>query len=127
MKMKIGRHFEFDASHSLPQNEIYGPCGNLHGHRYELVIEVCGEMTSEGWICNFSDVKKIVNQEILEKFDHAHLNDYINVPTAENICLFIAEHLKSRIEKETPNIQLSRIKLYETSKCYAAVDYDVEG
>lgn len=120
--MKIGRHFEFDASHCLPQREIYGTCSQLHGHRYELVVELCGEVAQEGWIANFSDVKKIINEEIIKKFDHSYINDYIEIPTVENICLYIADHLKSSFENK--NLYLSKIKLYETSNCYATIEFN---
>ena len=79
MICKVGRHFEFEASHKLPNDEIYGKCSNLHGHRYELEIEVEGELKESGWICNFSEIKEIVNIAIVEKFDHAHLNQYFEV------------------------------------------------
>lgn len=119
MQMKVGRHFEFEASHQLPKEEIYGLCSNLHGHRYELDVEVRGTVGKEGWICNFSEIKAIVQKKILDKFDHAYLNDYFEVPTAENIIMWIDATLTKALEGK--NYELCRVRLYETSKCYAEI------
>ncbi len=119
MRCRVGRHFEFEASHKLPNNAIYGKCSNLHGHRYELEIEVEGELQENGWICNFSEIKEIVNDTIIEKFDHAYLNQYFEIPTVENIARYVYEELSRKfLGKE---YVLARIKVYETSKCYAEI------
>lgn len=117
MQMKVGRHFEFEASHKLPDEEIYGECRKLHGHRYELDIEVAGEVGEDGWVCNFAELKEIVQFCILDRFDHSYLNDYFEIPTAENIVIFIDEVLSKELEGK--NYKVSRIRLHETSKCYA--------
>lgn len=119
MQMKAGRHFEFEASHKLPDEEIYGVCNNLHGHRYELDIEITGEIGKEGWICNFSEIKKIVQTCVLDKFDHAYLNNFFDIPTAENIVVYIDEVLSKELDSKS--YQVSRIRLHETSKCYVEI------
>ena len=58
MKTKIGRKFIFESAHQL-NGEIYGRCGNLHGHRYELTIEIEGEVNQFGWICDFEELDEI--------------------------------------------------------------------
>ncbi|NLL72986.1 MAG: 6-carboxytetrahydropterin synthase QueD [Clostridiales bacterium] len=119
MRCKVGRHFEFEASHSLPEEGIYGKCSNLHGHRYELEVEVEGQIQKEGWVCNFTEIKQIVNDAIIEKFDHAHLNDFFEIPTVENMARYIFDEL-SKLFGEN-EYELSKIRLYETSKCYAEI------
>lgn len=118
--MKIGKKFEFEASHKLPDDEVYGKCCRLHGHRYELIVEIEGEVNQQGWICNFNKLKEIVENQIIEKYDHSYLNDYIEVPTVENIIIEIGKILRNRIEKEKFNI--SKIVLYETSNSYAEIN-----
>jgi 6-pyruvoyltetrahydropterin/6-carboxytetrahydropterin synthase len=120
MQMKVGRHFEFEASHKLPDEEIYGQCRNLHGHRYELDIEVIGEVGKEGWVCNFSELKGIVQHCILDKYDHAYLNYYFEIPTAENMVIYMDEVLSKEFADK--NYKVSRIRLHETSKCYAEIE-----
>lgn len=119
MDIKIGRHFEFESSHKLPNDPIYSVCSNLHGHRYELDIEVQGEITKNGWVCNFSELKEIVQINVLDKFDHGYLNDYFEIPTAENIIIYIDKILSKELENKT--YKVSKIRLYETSKCYVEI------
>lgn len=119
MRCKVGRHFEFEASHKLPDKEIYGKCSSLHGHRYELEIEVEGELKDSGWICNFSEIKEIVNKTIIEKFDHTHLNQYFEIPTVENIAQYVYEKVSREfIDKD---YKLTRVRIYETNNCYAEI------
>ena len=53
MIMTIGSTFTFEAAHKLPNEEVYGKCKKLHGHRYELTVIVKGDMCDKGWICNY--------------------------------------------------------------------------
>ncbi|MFZ1080952.1 MAG: 6-carboxytetrahydropterin synthase [Candidatus Kryptoniota bacterium] len=117
MKTKIGRKFIFESAHQL-NGEIYGRCGNLHGHRYELTIEIEGEVNQFGWICDFEELDKIANG-ILGRFDHQNLNSYFEVPTVENIAKNIFETLDEKLN--TKPYRLSKVLLYETADCYAEV------
>lgn len=121
MKIKIGKHFTFDASHQLPCNPIYGKCQNLHGHTYHLTVEIEGEINQEGWICNFSEVKEKVKELVIDVFDHKHLNDFFDLPTAEVIAKSIFEVLSNSFVKEEKPFQLSKIILYETPTSYCEV------
>ena len=119
MKTVIGKHFNFEASHLLPEKECYGKCRHLHGHRYELEVQIEGEIDEEGWICNFSDVRSLVKKHVLDKYDHQHLNDYFPIPTAENIALAIYRVLDNALREK--NYHLHKIRLYETANSYAEV------
>lgn len=121
MEIIIGKHFTFDSSHILPDQAIYGKCSNLHGHTYKLTVEITGEMDYlEGWICNFSEVKKIVQEKIIDKLDHNHLNNIIVLPTAENIILWIAGELKKALLNE--EYSLKSLVLYETPTSFARLE-----
>ena len=65
--------------------EKYGKCANLHGHTYKLEVTIEGVINDDGWICNFSEVKKLVRTQVIDKYDHQHLNDFFRIPTAEKI------------------------------------------
>lgn len=121
MKIKIGKHFSFDASHQLPPNHIYGKCQNLHGHTYHLTVEIEGEINDHGWICNFSEVKEKVKELVLDQFDHKHLNEFFDLPTAEVIAQRIFHVLDNSFKRESKSYQLSKVILYETPTSYCEV------
>jgi len=112
MKM-VTKLFEFEAAHHLPI-ESAGKCQHPHGHSYKLEISIKGEINPEtGMIVNFSDIKKLVNEKIIELFDHSYINDFFKkLPTAENMGDWIWDYIKSA------GYDICRIKLWETSDSY---------
>ena len=119
MQLTIGKHFEFEASHQLPDQECYGKCRHLHGHRYQLEVEITGDIDQRGWICDFADLKRMVRGLVIDKFDHQHLNDWFEIPTAENIAIWIFHTLQQALAQSS--YRLWRVRLYETSNSYAEV------
>jgi 6-pyruvoyltetrahydropterin/6-carboxytetrahydropterin synthase len=117
VKTKIGKRFVFEAAHQL-NGEIYGRCSNLHGHRYEITIEIEGEINQYGWICDFAELEEMM-KEVIFRFDHHNLNDYFRTPTVENIAKEIFETLDKKLALKP--YRLSRVLLYETSDSYAEV------
>nr|YP_002048940.1 6-pyruvoyl-tetrahydropterin synthase-like protein [Paulinella chromatophora]ACB42730.1 6-pyruvoyl-tetrahydropterin synthase-like protein [Paulinella chromatophora] len=113
MEVCLSIRTHFSAAHRLAridlsqdQNEnIYGKCARIHGHghNYFLEITVRGNMnTRTGMVCDLAKFHKLVQDIIVEPFDHTFLNkDILHfstcVPTAENIALHIADLLKSPI------------------------------
>ena len=118
MKLCIGRHFEFEASHYLP-GENYGKCQNLHGHRYELDILLSGKLQSDGLIYNFHDLNTIINENVIKNLDHCHLNNIIKIPSVENVSMYIYEKLCVILSDY--NLKIIKIKLYETKNCYSVI------
>ncbi|MEK3875964.1 6-carboxytetrahydropterin synthase QueD [Paenibacillus sp. FSL H8-0122] len=119
MKVTIGKEFLFEAAHQLPQREEYGACQNLHGHRYELTVEVRGEVNELGWVCNFKEIKSIVKNNVIELYDHAYLNDHFDLPTVEVMAVHIFKVLSEKL-RDKP-YDLNRILLYETQDSYAEI------
>ena len=117
--MELTRIFEFDSAHKLPWYQ--GKCSNLHGHTWSLEITVSGQINKNGIVIDFVDLKKIVNENVVEKLDHSYLNDIIENPTAENIIFWVGEQIKEKLELQ--NIKLSKIRLYETKNSYAEQDF----
>lgn len=76
----IAKEFQFDACHLLDGHNK--KCHNLHGHTYRLFVEVSGHLINEGssesMVLDFSDLKTLVKQHIIDKFDHAYLYDQTN-------------------------------------------------
>ena len=124
MDIDITKIFEFEAAHFLPGHK--GGCGSDHGHSYKLEVTVTnplglnpsGELKSpyRGMIMDFGDLKKIVQKNIIDIFDHTHLNNLFFLPTAEVMACFIFETLKCCLPK---GIKIKKIKLWETSTSYA--------
>lgn len=121
-RIKITKQFKFEAAHFLPNYE--GACNNLHGHSYLLEISLEGypkENGSEmGMVMDFGRLKKIVNEEIIEKMDHHLLNDIpgLENPTAEKMVVWVWNILFEKL----PDIV--SVKLWETETSY--VEYKGE-
>lgn len=91
MKIVVGVSESFSAAHSIPGHR---KCGKIHGHNFVVSVEVEGELKN-GMVIDFFDLKKHL-KEVLEKFDHSMLNEVIEVPTSENIAIYIFNELKAR-------------------------------
>jgi len=111
----VTKRFEFEYAHMLPGYD--GKCKNLHGHHGVLEVEI-GQFlingTYEGMVIDFSDLKRIVEKYVIDKFDHHYLNDFIPISTAENMTLKIVEELQIHFGKA-----LKRVRVYETPDSYA--------
>lgn len=114
--MIVAKHFEWEASHQLPDKEEYGKCKNLHGHTYKLTVEISGNVNDKGWVINFSTLKEIVNRVVIDRYDHKHLNEFFTIPTAEIILNTIVNDLTEELIKL--NVLLHSVTLYETSNSY---------
>jgi 6-pyruvoyltetrahydropterin/6-carboxytetrahydropterin synthase len=95
-----------------------GKCENLHGHNWKIRLEVSrADLDDIGLAIDFNDLKRILN-EILEKYDHAMLNDLpafaqIN-PTSENLARILYQECKAAISSFP--IQLKAVTVWESSK-----------
>lgn len=138
--IRITKEFNFEMAHALYGYD--GPCKNIHGHSYLLSITVKGKPIKEkknpkfGMVIDFSELKKIVEKNIVQPFDHSlvlnkntphkAVGDKSNLfekiilvnyqPTCENLLIdFVA-----RIRKNLPEkIRLHHLKLRETPKSFA--------
>lgn len=108
--MILIKEFEFDSAHNLIH--YHGKCERLHGHTYKMVVKLEGVPDNEGMIYDFVELKKIVRSKIVDKFDHAYLNDIIAQPTAENIAVYVWNALKDDLKRE--NCKLFEVEIWET-------------
>ncbi|MGI5910982.1 MAG: 6-carboxytetrahydropterin synthase QueD [Syntrophomonadaceae bacterium] len=115
-QLTLTKIFTFDAAHHL--DNYIGPCSEIHGHTYKLEVTISGPMISD-MIIDFSEVKKIVEENIISKLDHRYINKIVSFnPTVENLALWIAETLESKLDNP---IQLKKIRLWENQSAYAEV------
>ncbi|PPC94278.1 MAG: 6-carboxytetrahydropterin synthase QueD [Methylotenera sp.] len=142
--MQITTRLEFDAGHRIPHHK--SQCKNLHGHRYAMEITLSGDIISQenvsenGMVMDFSDVKAIAKMAIVDVWDHAFLVyqhdlevlSFLNslpdhktvvfptVPTAENMASEAFRILKSRYQDTYGNhLKLEKVRLYETPNNWA--------
>lgn len=128
MRVSVFRKAHFNAAHRLhnPQwadeknNRVFGLCNNenWHGHNYDLVVKVTGEMDPEtGFVIDMKLLKELIKTEVEDRFDHKNLNlDCVEFrginPTAENIAIVIYGLLRDKL---APHLDL-QIRLYETER-----------
>ncbi len=116
--VSITKIFYFEAAHKLPS--YFGKCKDLHGHSYKLEVTVLRKsLDKDGMVMDFKTLSRIVNESILDKYDHAYLNDYFPMPTAE----LMAQHIFSFIQDYATNygVTVQRVRLWETKDSYAEV------
>jgi len=109
---------EFSAAHRL--REYDGACENLHGHNWRVELVVAGEQLGNlGMLMDFRDLKRILN-EILDRFDHAYLNDLPEFqaqnPTTENIARLVYHTCAGRLPA---GIRVSSVAVWESAKAGA--------
>ncbi|WP_298556754.1 6-carboxytetrahydropterin synthase [uncultured Algibacter sp.] len=128
MKVTVSRKAHFNAAHRLfrkdwsfeKNDEIFGKCNNpnFHGHNYELIVSVEGDIDKEtGYVIDMKILKDIIKTEIEDAFDHKNLNIEVPEfkdlnPTAENIAVVIYNKIKPLIDVSLDLV----ITLYETPR-----------
>ena len=128
MKVTISRKAHFNAAHRLyrkdwsdeKNNAVFGKCNNpnFHGHNYELIVSVTGEIDKEtGYVVDVKVLSDLIKAEVEDKFDHKNLNldvpDFLDLnPTAENIVVVIWNKLRKKINPEHD----LEVVLYETPR-----------
>lgn len=134
MKVTVSRKAHFNAAHRLhnpkwaadTNEEVYGKCNNAeyHGHNYELIVSVKGEIDPDtGYVMDMKVLKALIKGKVEDRFDHKNLNTqteefrHLN-PTAENIAVVIYDLLRAEIDKKYD----LKITLYETPRNF--VEYE---
>lgn len=138
--IRVTKIFDFETSHALYNYD--GLCRNIHGHSYKLYVTVMGkpiideESPKFGMVIDFGGLKKIVNEHIVDVYDHSlmlyHKEDvkkFINLnplferihildfqPTCEKMIVYFAEIIEKKLP---PEIKLHSLRLYETANSYA--------
>jgi 6-pyruvoyltetrahydropterin/6-carboxytetrahydropterin synthase len=136
MKVTVCRKSHFNAAHRIynpdwsdeKNSEVFGLCSlpNYHGHNYDLVVKLTGEVNPEtGYVFDMKKLKEIIDEHIGLRYDHKNLNldvpDFKSlIPSAENIAVTIWRILREQISGDY-KIQ---VVLYETERNYVEFSGD---
>lgn len=130
MKVKVSRKAHFNSAHRLHNKDwdaeknktVFGLCSNpnYHGHNYELIVSVAGEIDpTTGFVMDMKVLKDLIKEKIEKALDHKNLNIEVPEfkelnPTAENIAVVIWNKLRPEIDA-TKDLE---VVLYETPRNY---------
>lgn len=139
--IRLTKEFSFEAAHALDGYD--GPCREIHGHSYRLFVTVKGTPSTDpgdpkyGMVMDFGVLKRIVNEEIVARFDHAlvlrataqgeslrkmlceRFRNVVSVeyqPTCENMLDDFARRISARLPC---GVALHALRLHETATSYA--------
>ena len=131
-KVTVHRKAHFNAAHRLYRKdwsdeknfEVFNKCSNpnFHGHNYELIVSLTGEIDKEtGYVFDLGILKNHIKSEIEDAFDHKNLNlevpEFKDLnPTAENICVVTYRKLRNLLPS---NLDLE-VTLYETPRNFVS-------
>jgi len=138
--IRVTKEFHFEMAHALYGYD--GPCKNIHGHSYKLSVCLIGKINKQenhpknGMVMDFTNLKEIVNSQIIDKFDHTLVlnaksphkefvekkNIFEKVilvdyqPTCENL---VVDFAKKIIPHLSEGIKLHHLLLSETATSWA--------
>ncbi len=140
MKIRLTKIFSFEMAHALPGYD--GACRHIHGHSFRLEVAVRGSVFHQnghpknGMVMDFKDIKSIVNEAFVKKYDHALVlpttveSDVLATlessfgrvlvlpfqPTCENLIAVCVEKIRPNLP---PGVELFSVKLSETATSFA--------
>lgn len=131
--IRVTKQFTFEMAHALYNYD--GPCKNIHGHSYHLEVTIKGPVDAEGFVMDFSQLKKIVKSSVVEQLDHAlvlqeetiqatpsikELPMKVKVlavrPSCENLLCWVVDQISPQLPE---HIFLEKVFLRETPQSYA--------
>lgn len=139
--IRLTKEFSFEAAHALDGYD--GPCREIHGHSYRLFVTVKGTPGEDprdpkyGMVMDFGLLKRIVNEEVVSRFDHAlvlrasasgdalrrlladRFGNIVAVdyqPTCENMLADFARRIAARLPQ---GVRLHSLRLDETATSFA--------
>ena len=96
--MLIYKKYYFETAHFMsqfPKNHKYS---QIHGHSYELIIYIEGDIDKKNeWVMDYDKIDRFV-EPLLKKIDHNLLNEIegLDNPTSENIAKWFWLGLKKK-------------------------------
>ncbi len=134
MTTKVAKEYHWEMSHRLPFHD--GPCKNLHGHSYKLILALEGELDKNSMVLDYYEIDRII-RPMMNQLDHAFLCDkddnmmieflenngfkYSIIPyftTSENLVTYFLDNIKKEFQKFDNLLTLS-ITVFETIDAFA--------
>jgi len=131
-ELDVTRTYEFSAAHRLHSRalseaenaRVFGKCNNPsgHGHNYVLEVTLRGRPDASGEVLEAPAFDRIVNSEIVDRWDHKNLNDDVpefsdRNPTAEEIARVAWNRLADPLDRAAHGrARLHRIRVRETER-----------
>ena len=134
MKTRIAKEYTWEMSHRLPFHD--GPCKNLHGHSYKMVLALVGELDKNSMVLDYDEIDRII-RPLMNQLDHAFLCDkddklmieflatngfkYSIIPyytTSENLVTYFLDTIKEQFQKFN-NLESLSITVFETVDAFA--------
>ncbi|HEY9062035.1 MAG TPA: 6-carboxytetrahydropterin synthase QueD [Pseudobacteroides sp.] len=117
--MSITKVFTFDSAHHL--NDYEGKCKYTHGHTYKLEVTLKGPIDKNGFVIDFHDLNRIVEDEVISVVDHKYLNDIFDFnPTCELLGLWIWDKMEVSLKRK--EYFLEKVVLWETPTSFITID-----
>jgi 6-pyruvoyltetrahydropterin/6-carboxytetrahydropterin synthase len=118
--MRVSRVYAFQAAHRLPMLPAEHKCSRLHGHSYEVEIEVRGRCDELGWVCDFSRLDAAWDS-LGAHLDHRYLNELegLQCPTSEVIALYLWQRFATYFKDD---VTLSRVTVRENGRSSATCE-----
>lgn len=112
---------QFSAAHAI--REYPGPCCQLHGHNYRVVVHLSGnELDHLGMLIDYTDVKRALTT-VLQPYDHAYLNNLPEFstlnPTSEQIARLLYQQLRDNLlttDELRRRIHLDEVVVFESER-----------
>ncbi len=136
MQFILKKSYRFEAAHFLPFVDKDHKCKRTHGHSYKFTIEISSGELIDGMVVDYKDISQCVKGPILQVLDHQLLNEFMVNPTAENICLYIANIFKHDFcmnfyrpgtdwyKGRERKIYLGAVEVCETDKTMCRVEFN---
>lgn len=111
----------FSAAHRIKGHP--GPCAQLHGHNYRVLVTVAGDDVNEqGMVIDFATLKQICG-EVVDPLDHSLLNEapafrHAN-PTAELLARHIHTEVAKKLSAAAGGVRLAGVTVYESDRSFA--------
>lgn len=127
----VTKRFTFEACHRLV--DYIGECEKMHGHSYKMEVTVKGIPDDKNLLIDFKILKALVKEAVIDKVDHQNLNEIMpNVyategnTTCESMIVAFWYAIEDRLAfYHYDNVELYRIRLWETESSYAELTADM--
>lgn len=127
-RIYLKQRYEFSSAHRLhvdtlsdeENREVFGKCNNPAGHGHNYTIEVVARtpVDEHGKSLDIASLDRAVDQHVIDKLDHKHLNHDVPEftglnPSVENIAAVIWKMLDNQIPGQG---SLAELSVWETGK-----------